>query len=422
MKWWVSSWCVFALLACRQPEPTRVLPESEETNGFAIVTATQTGASAEPDDALGVSEVATMPGWSLRIATWNIEWLRADEGKGPVPRTEADFAALRRYAERLDADIVALQEIEGKRAAARVFDPKIYAFHISRGSGSQGLGFAYKKSLTVYKQPDHVALARDGSRPGVDLAVSTESGMLRFLTVHLKSGCFEGRLTRSSDACRKLGRQLVDLEDWVDARAAERVPFVVLGDFNRRFFKHPRDPFWAELDDGVPPEADLESFTRNHKSTCRQSKYSHFIDHIVLSKTATALARPESFTQLLYDEADQGRRLSDHCPLSLLLSFGEAPERPASRRPEPRSAQEDEIADDAIAPRDELEPPREEPYEPSPSGVVIGNVTRTKKRLYHLPGCPNYERVRIDPAKGERRFVDEAEARAAGFEKSPDCP
>ena len=40
----------------------------------------------------------------LRVATWNLEWLNRRDGTGPVKRVEADYARLRRYADKLDAD------------------------------------------------------------------------------------------------------------------------------------------------------------------------------------------------------------------------------------------------------------------------------------------------------------------------------
>jgi hypothetical protein len=55
------------------------------------------------------------------------------------------------------------------------------------------------------------------------------------------------------------------------------------------------------------------------------------------------------------------------------------------------------------------------------SGVVKGNVSRGRK-LYHLPGCPSYDAVRIDPDRGERLFESERAAQAAGFHKAGNCP
>ncbi len=49
---------------------------------------------------------------------------------------------------------------------------------------------------------------------------------------------------------------------------------------------------------------------------------------------------------------------------------------------------------------------------------IKGNINRKGERIYHLPGGEWYDRTKIDPAKGERWFCTEAEARAAGWRKS----
>ena len=46
---------------------------------------------------------------------------------------------------------------------------------------------------------------------------------------------------------------------------------------------------------------------------------------------------------------------------------------------------------------------------------IKGNISSGGKRIYHLPGTRDYVRTRIDPARGERWFCDEAAARAAGW-------
>jgi len=50
---------------------------------------------------------------------------------------------------------------------------------------------------------------------------------------------------------------------------------------------------------------------------------------------------------------------------------------------------------------------------------IKGNIGRKGARLYHLPGDRSYAETRIDPARGERWFCSEAEARAAGWRRSP---
>jgi len=51
-----------------------------------------------------------------------------------------------------------------------------------------------------------------------------------------------------------------------------------------------------------------------------------------------------------------------------------------------------------------------------PDGVVRGN---RKSRIYHLPECPDYHRVRQENAVN---FATEAEAQGAGYRKAKNCP
>ena len=52
----------------------------------------------------------------------------------------------------------------------------------------------------------------------------------------------------------------------------------------------------------------------------------------------------------------------------------------------------------------------------APNGCPIkGNINRKGTRIYHTPWSASYARTRIDVAKGERWFCDEAEAQAAGW-------
>ena len=55
---------------------------------------------------------------------------------------------------------------------------------------------------------------------------------------------------------------------------------------------------------------------------------------------------------------------------------------------------------------------------PDPGCPIKGNISRSGKRIYHLPYWRWYERTRIDPAAGERWFCSEAEAVAAGWRAS----
>ncbi|HEY7687095.1 MAG TPA: thermonuclease family protein [Dongiaceae bacterium] len=49
---------------------------------------------------------------------------------------------------------------------------------------------------------------------------------------------------------------------------------------------------------------------------------------------------------------------------------------------------------------------------------IKGNISQRGERIYHMPGQLNYADTRIDPARGERWFCTETEARAAGWRKA----
>lgn len=51
----------------------------------------------------------------------------------------------------------------------------------------------------------------------------------------------------------------------------------------------------------------------------------------------------------------------------------------------------------------------------APQGCAIKGNISANGRIYHMPWSPWYAKVRIEPAKGERWFCNEAEAARAGF-------
>ena len=251
----------------------------------------------------------------LKIGTWNIENLRVGASK--------DYLQLKDYAKDLEADIIALQEVDGMDAAQQVFNPEDYNFYFSSRNNPQRTGFAVSTGINVTQNPDYEALnVSGGLRYGTDITVSTDTQQIRLLSVHLKSGCFTKPLDglgSGRGACDKLSRQVPILEDWIDKRASEGIPFAVMGDFNRRF-NIAGDDFWEEIDDGVPSSADLTKVTEDKTSRCFNGQYPEFIDHIVLDKQASQWLQPNSFEQELYQQPiERQSLLSDHCAIAVTL-------------------------------------------------------------------------------------------------------
>ena len=265
----------------------------------------------------------------LKLATWNIAWLtlRAhgdpDLPRGLSLRNPGDFDLLARYAKRLDADVVALQEVDGPEAAARVFDPGTYAFFFPAEQDIQRTGFAVRRSLRATQNPDLEALdlrprARFSLRRGTDITVEAAGRNIRLLSVHLDAGCRDAALATPGRDCESLSRQAAILGDWVAERRREGIPFAILGDFNRAM-GGPEDEFLRPLATGGPLRRATEGVSDPCWAGARSPR--RFIDHILLGGEAAGWMLPDSLRVLVYAERDPAwrERISDHCPLSLRL-------------------------------------------------------------------------------------------------------
>lgn len=264
----------------------------------------------------------------LKIASWNLEHLAEQDGLGCRPRTESDYAALRAYAKRLDADVVAFQEVESAAAAARVFPSAEYSVVISTRPPSgrqhfcgrdatdgplireQKVGFAIRHGVEFKRNADFSALGLDNAdlRWGVDITLQGEHP-LRLLAVHLKSGCSAGS---DREACPVLFEQVPVLDQWIEARQREGEAFAILGDFNRRLAL-PGDSVWKALEEDV----DLTDASGGEPARCQQ-RYPDFIDHIVLNPGAASRVVAGSFEQFDYG-VSEAEHPSDHCPIAVRL-------------------------------------------------------------------------------------------------------
>ncbi|MCW1430227.1 endonuclease/exonuclease/phosphatase family protein [Novosphingobium sp. JCM 18896] len=266
---------------------------------------------------------------ALRLASWNLEFLAEKDGTGCEPRTAADYAAMRRIANDLDADVVAFQEAESPMAAARVFDPARYVIVMENRAGNptgtcggrhpeqpfirQAVGFAIRKGIAFDRNPDVTSLQTGDPqlRSGVDVTIRPRGrGAIRLLGVHLKSGCFTGA---EAKACPVLLGQIPALEAWIDAAANGAQRFAVMGDWNRRLALA-RDAVWSEIDDGVPANADLRLADEGVPPAC-DPRFDSFIDHIVLDKRAGR--DMHSYSEVRYAEGE--KHYSDHCPVVVTL-------------------------------------------------------------------------------------------------------
>jgi 5'-nucleotidase (lipoprotein e(P4) family) len=158
--------------------------------------------------------------------------------------------------EQVKPDVIAFQEVSGTAAVREAlgdaadqynvcsFEPKYkiqrlaFAWRKTMGSAAEACADVQAMSLPSLKPEEQV-------RPGFTVTLNLAGKKVRFLTVHLKSGCvspldktpriLDGN-SGSSDPCPILQQQVQPLEDVFEHLADGVDHFVVLGDFNRNLW------------------------------------------------------------------------------------------------------------------------------------------------------------------------------------------
>ena len=268
----------------------------------------------------------------LKISTWNLNWLTIrSHAEAHLPtdvhaRAPDDFDRLAGYATKLNADIVAFQEVDGPDTAARIFDPARYTILTIDEPVTQRVGLAVRHGIAVTRNPDYAALdveptARFPLRDGLDATLTLPGNQkLRILVVHLKTGCQTDRLATSHRTqCALFAQQIAPVAAWAAARQREGVAFLLMGDFNRVL----DDP--EELGTALAQAAPLTRVTEGHANPCWDGE--PFIDHIFAGGPARTWLQPDSLRVLIYRETEDRwkQHLSDHCPVSAKLNVADQP-------------------------------------------------------------------------------------------------
>ncbi len=261
---------------------------------------------------------------TLKFTTWNLNWLttrthaEADLPRDVHTRAPDDFARLAAYAHKLNADVIAFQEVDGPQAAARIFDPAEYTILTIAEAVTQRVGIAVRHAISVTRNPDLTALdvepdAVHKLRDGLDVTLGLPGGKrLRVLVVHLKTGCQTDAVASSPRRqCALFAQQIPVLAAWTAARQREGAAFLVMGDFNRVL----DDP--DVLSDAMSAAAPLTRVTEGHADPCWDG--APFIDHIFAGGAARAWLVPDSLRVQVFQETGEvwRHRLSDHCPVSV---------------------------------------------------------------------------------------------------------
>jgi len=136
------------------------------------------------------------------------------------PRQPADIDLLRQYATQLDADVIAVQEVDGPIVAARVFLHDKYSVHMSRDPTGVDI------TLTLQPAPLRILASVTPSPARKQRKDSRRC--------HLETGCFDRPLNKQPHgSCEDLVEQRSALIDWIMARRNDGIAFAIMGDFNR---------------------------------------------------------------------------------------------------------------------------------------------------------------------------------------------
>jgi hypothetical protein len=281
---------------------------------------------------------ATAEAATIKLGAWNMNNLHHILGEplrsNAPARTEADYEILRKYRDRLGADVIALQEVNGPKAAAFVFPPDQYDLFFSARYRSDRIytGFAVRRgvfdAVTKRDVPSLGVLHGADGRPvrwGTKILLEKDGQLLRLLSVHLKSGCHGGSLENPTiPDCVTLAAQLAPLEAWIDEAAQELLPFVILGDWNRRIDRFGQDDhLWREIDDSDPPGLDLRRLPFDREAECNPA-FPQPIDFLVFDDRAWHMVDEASFQEITYDPEDEDLERgtpSDHCAIAVSLEL-----------------------------------------------------------------------------------------------------
>lgn len=266
---------------------------------------------------------------TLKLATWNVEWLVSykDSQAAPIPkdirlRQPESFNKLHHYGEKLQADIIALQEVGSIETLTQIFPTEQYLYFITQDPIAQHTALAIRNNIFVdiQQNPDLIELNPSKSarplRSGLDITLYTKENSLRILVIHLKSGCQDYPLDRPKlkQSCILLKEQQPILQKWIQKRFDEGQAFIILGDFNRII--SPNDLFFQKLSD-----KNLFYPTAYQANPCWEGNY--FIDGFIIDQKAKMWLQPNSLRVMKYTEQgyDEQNQLSDHCPVSIKLSI-----------------------------------------------------------------------------------------------------
>lgn len=271
---------------------------------------------------------------TLKLTTWNIEHLTFPYDKiGCRPRTEQEMSELKRYTEKLNSDVVALQEMGSVAAISQLFPEDTWQIFISDRPDSPPhncytsdnkshqikVAVAVRRGIVVKNVTSLSEFGQEynGSRYAIEMVIDSPLGEIKLLNVHMNSGCYVNDYRRSdTQACKSFAGQAPVLDKWIEVQEQSSQPYIVLGDFNHRLAEPNNYLAQALFNNSDSSDSTLENTTA--KLIGCHKKYPAPIDHILVGK-GEVLNSTYTVSVAHYDNMEPSDMLSDHCAVSLEL-------------------------------------------------------------------------------------------------------
>lgn len=253
----------------------------------------------------------------LVISTFNVEWL-GDGVNDRKDRTENDYKFIAKIISELNADIVALQEIENKDAIKRILKYlKNYKYIISDNKSAQNLAYLYNSKLKIINNYiyDKVDFADRSTRPALVLVAKKNNFDFVISNVHFKSTSrYDNTKEKRERSISIRTQQAEKMSLFIDSilNSGKEKDVIIVGDFNDSPIRK-KDPSLISLINYNKGEF----LTSELKSCKNKSLYS--IDHIFISnsvKNRFILSSERSYNFNLIYEKEITSNISDHCPVS----------------------------------------------------------------------------------------------------------
>jgi len=247
--------------------------------GLAAVGCTSKAADSGSSAWVGEPFDSGIPAQTVRVGTFNIEWLTADPNDGDMRRNDVDHAMIVDLIDSFDPDVLALQEVEGDTALAHLPLDDHWSWSIGSTGWSQNVAILWRSDRVSVTNIREITLPHTDGAEKEPHVVEVSAGGFDFTFVGVHHAAFS-----DSESSRERAYQASELVDWlsdtlpdtVSGTAADHI--VVAGDYNDTF---------GGINSAYPS---LEAFTdagftfaTSGAAMGTQLSYDSVIDHVALS-------------------------------------------------------------------------------------------------------------------------------------------